>query len=135
MQPQEYKKLHNLTPHSITIYIGDNAIVILSELKDGLRLESKEQKHIGNASDGSGIPIFTPQIFTGLVPQLANDTDNIIVSMPVAQWMVNNMKTYKGQILSPGTGPNSVIRNPQTGQIIGVRFLELHNYNNNADIF
>jgi hypothetical protein len=141
----------NLTPHALHIYCGSATEPLIIPSDGDVRLKTAavtsslshiHPLHYFRASDQveAAIPIIHAQVFTGLdetspgYKHLAALTieDSIIVSMPVAQWMAKYMgRLIPCHILSPGTGPTSVVRfgDEQTdkkGQIKGVRALEYH---------
>jgi hypothetical protein len=140
----------NLTPHVLHIY-SDGPDPVLTIPSDGeLRLLSTVPlEGFADVSvfplcyqrpgqqDQVTIPVVHAQVFTGLdtkspghehLWKLARG-DCIIVSMPVAQWLVTHASASPFRVYSPGTGPSSVVRfedGERKGQIKGVKALEYH---------
>jgi hypothetical protein len=84
------------------------------------------------------IPVIPAQVFAWLdfnspghqYLRTLRDVDAVVVSMPVAQWLVTKTD-LPCKVYSPGTGPSSVVRYgdeepSRKGQIKGVRALEYH---------
>lgn len=69
---------------------------------------------------------FSPQKFVDVegLPRYQCNND-IIVSMPVGEFLANNRHLYCGAVYSPDTSPASAIRNEQ-GTIVGVKRLVLY---------
>lgn len=144
----------NLTPHDLHIFIHPEDKVPITIPSDGdLRLRSESPNstlshvhplHYYRSAMGqlpeeeAAISVIHAQVFVGLdvnspgYKLLGSLTkqDSIIVSMPVAQWIVKHID-LPCKIFSPGTGPSSVVRfedeePSRKGQIKGVRALEYH---------
>lgn len=143
MNQQVRPRVLNLTPHAVHLHLGDSAsptVVTIPSAGD-LRLKStvvfKQSPpihplhYVSESGEDAAIPIVWAQEFTGLdeaSPGFAylsglTDNDAIIVSMPVAHWLAKTSQC--GHILSPGTGPQHVVRDDK-GVIKGTRALEVH---------
>lgn len=118
--------IQNLTPHDVTV-IGEKWV---TWPRSGLvaRLETVPQTPCQSETGLYGVPVYTAPNFTGVVDLPEDNTIDIIVSMPVAQYLVAN-GLWKGAILSPDSGPGQAVRN-DAGQIIGVKRLTLWNPQN-----
>jgi hypothetical protein len=146
MAEQDRPRVLNLTPHALNIYHDDVIEPVIIPSSGELRLLSVTPKtslsHIhplhywDGASVEAAFPIIHAQVFVGLdeaspgFKHLASLTANdaVIVSMPVAHWLAKTPQL--GHILSPATGPATVVRfdeeGPRKGQIKGVKALEYH---------
>lgn len=119
-------ELLNLTPHHIVIYPDEPGAKAVLYEKSGIvaRLDSTEQTRITTLADGC--PVFTPQLFTGLVPSSLDGREGVIVSMVVGEYL----STYgipldwKNviQVYVADTSPQGAVRN-ENGAIIGSRRL------------
>jgi len=128
--------LVNATPHPINIFdaAGQKKIVLIPT-HGSIRLTRKQNDDTNQqinvlVSDGE-IPISFVQPFESMetTPKnlLAPCITAVIVSMPVADWMVKHKDAYGDLwIFIPDTGPSSVIRN-EKGGIVGVRQLLCYN--------
>lgn len=113
----------NFTPHKITVVFDNDEVVIPSS---GIaRLTTKPQVRLEDVSAQIGLPIFTPQDFTGVtgLPTSESKFVNVIVSMPVAEYLHDTR--WLGHIFSPDSGPDSAVRDAD-GNIKAVRRLVMY---------
>ena len=116
--------LLNLTPHNIMVYPPDtNNIILYPRGGTVARLRTDKQQQLTSLEDGT--PVYTPQHFSGIVPENnpTTSTTNIgvIVSMPVAEWLADSC-AWQTQVYVADTGPDGAIRN-EDGIIIGTKRL------------
>jgi hypothetical protein len=149
---QSPPRVLNLTPHALNIYhnnmkepfvIPSDGELRLSSVTPNSTLSHIHPLHYYRAAGAHGpeeeaaITVIHAQVFVGLdeaspgFKHLASLTsqDAVIVSMPVAHFLLDHTSS-PFTILSPGTGPATVVRveeeGPRKGQIKGVKALEYH---------
>jgi hypothetical protein len=136
---QPPRRVLNLTPHALHIYLDHSPVPIVIPSDGELRLLSEPSK----ASLADLQPLSFSRIADDRGParldvnsagyqhlRTLRNVDAAIVSMPVAQWLVTKTD-LPCKVYSPGTGPSSVVRYgdeepSRKGQIKGVRALEYH---------
>jgi hypothetical protein len=128
--------LINLTPHSITVFTGDdggsneNGVIYPTEQdKKVVRVRSRPQELVAILENG--ISVFTPQRFETdkdgqavlenfpYSPDINQEHPDIIVPMLVGNHIP---KWYRGKVYIPDTGPFGVVRD-KDGKIIGTKHL------------
>ncbi len=110
----------NLTPHAVNLITNDKTHVYPAS-GNTVRLDSVEQSLCPALTAALGVPVYTAPEFTGTTGLPQDSNTNIIVSMPVAQYLQQE-DCWNGAVFSPDTGPSQAIRN-DSGDIIGVRRL------------
>ena len=110
----------NLTPHKVTVIL-DNKKVEYPASGTVARLDSVEQLFCSAVTSRVGVPVYSAPEFTAAIGLPDDTTANIIVSMPVAQYL-QQKKYWRGAVLSPDTGPGQAVRDKE-GVIVGVRRL------------
>lgn len=122
----------NCTPHDVHIYKGSEIIATVpSNNETIIRLESKHQKLLENTDiNGATVEVYEPQEFTNVVglPSCTtgcSECPNIIVSMPVAEYLRKSFVAgegtiYRGKVYTPDTNKFAVREN---GRIVGTRAL------------
>lgn len=140
-------RLWNFTPHALHIYCGeatqpivipsDGELRLVTDPGPGTSLAYVHPLHYFRDDTEAAISVVPAQRFVGIdahspgyaLFEKLKDTDNYIVSMPVAQFLART--SHPGRIFSPATGPATVVRfgdeDPaRKGQIKGVKALEYH---------
>lgn len=126
-------ELLNLTPHNIVVYPEDEQSKLIMYERSGVigRLNTAEQVYEGRLGDGC--LVYSTQQFTGVFPERVPETIDkcarrgVIVSMPMAQWMVANVdrldESWRNvEIYSSDTGTKGAVRD-EHGKLIGTRRL------------
>lgn len=127
--------LFNFTPHTIDVYeeslidkplsISSAGIIRLVKDQNG---DTKKAAIFQNGAVVREIPVTKATAWVGLEITACNsdllEGSAILVSMPVAEYIVDKGLYPNCTILGPNTGPESVVRDAQ-GNILGVReFIE-----------
>lgn len=118
-------KLANLTPHTVTLYVGDDELTIPSHGEARVACVEQTSLDALRMPGKLKIPVVSPPHYrSDNISGLENVDQHtaIIVSMIVAQTMLDGHMPWEGAILTPDTGPGSVVRDAQ-GRIQGVRRL------------
>lgn len=131
---------YNLTPHEICVY-NEQGLVVKFPSDGALRLVSEPQNTpiLDPNVLASGLPMIRGQVFTGVDPsspgyaKFAAPSEkhvDIIVSLPMAQWMTAHKDAWECNALSmsilcPATSPSYAVRDDK-GQLIGCKALEWH---------
>ena len=118
-------KFLNLTPHCVKLFIMDFAVEFPSSGFIRLLRTQNGQSKIecgisGDVSLTFEFPKFAP--FTDYTLECDEPISDqaLIVSMPVADYIISNNLFMDNAVLIPDTGPGSVIRDTN-GNIVGVR--------------
>lgn len=126
------KVLLNLTPHMVRLFGADPMQgPVFSLLSNGvLRLERDDEAEAAVAARITGetpedtvlVTLARYAPFTRIREDTPHDLQNkaLIVSMPVADFIVQHQLYTSCNILIPDSGPQFVVRSPE-GQILGVR--------------
>ena len=116
-------KIVNLTPHTVIVHKNESFLTYPPFGKT-VRLDSEPQFGIyfGSDVDVVSAPTFKSEIQW---PDIPNDVDAVLVSMPVGQQIQNSAIRYPFHVMGPDTGPESVVRNAE-GQITGVKRFVLY---------
>ena len=113
-------KLKNYTPHEINVYGNGFYTSIKTEVEGGIRVSEKATPLRSLfIIDGLEIDVVTKQY--GVVEGLPEQEEGVylIVSLMVAQ-ALKSQGIIRSDIISPDTGPGSVIRD-EDGHIKGVK--------------
>lgn len=123
--------LINWTPHAITV-LNENDEIILAIKPFGYVARLKNKDIPGNDLNinGFSVPVVCKTQFTGFLEPPLIDIKNVIVSMPVADYLldlyvnsdIGSIHRKYRNIFIPDSGPQSAVRDKE-GQIIGVRRL------------
>ena len=119
----------NATPHPIKLYVGDKEVATIPVWEKGtIRLGVIPSAKIGAVSvEGGSIPIYPAAQFSGLEGPLEHALGkNVLVSMPVGQWIQQN-KDLDGRLIGvrvfgPDSGPQGRVSDAK-GNIIGTKAL------------
>jgi len=137
----------NLTPHPVTLY-GKQSPQMIIPTHGTIRLTRDEDAethttafsltgHGENAEDVTRGPFtgkathvspWTGLHISGVPAELLDSPDSpvaILVSMPVAEFLVKSSRLTVCSVLVPDTGPGNVVRGAQ-GRILGVRSFVIH---------
>lgn len=112
--------LTNLTPHDVCIITeSGQKVTVLSY--GVLRLKEQRTKEEQIHDD---ITVVSAPVYTGVDrPKLIeDDMTDIIVSMPVAQYMIQQPEWAHLRIFCPDTGPHGAVRD-KDGRIVGTKRL------------
>ena len=120
----------NLTPHDICVLLEDGSKIVYPRSGKVLRAIPEKQKYLGKLDDG--VPLVTAPTFVGVDLGDLDSNAPIIVSAIVAELL--NDRMYEGVVLSPDTGPDSVVRDNE-GKIVAVRRLNQHGRLNSKVLF
>lgn len=115
----------NLTPHDVTLCFDDHKLTIPSKGKAYVACAEQTTLPALRMPGGPEVPVVSPPHYRSDNIRGLEDVDprtTIIVSMVVAQTMCDGHTPWQGAVLTPDTGPESVIRDAQ-GRIQGVRRL------------
>lgn len=128
-------RIINFTPHDIKIISESGEETVFQASGKIVRAATGEQRRI--RIENFDHEVVNPPIFCcqpADFPPVSPDTESVIVSMPVKQWVhqqqlapssdlkpITNNKTIV-QVLGPDTGPLSSIRD-ENGQVTGVKRL------------
>ncbi len=103
----------NLTPHTVSIYHESKEFKVFEfyPCDTVMRLENEEQKPMGKMN--VVVPVYSPPQFKGISPSdwvPEKGTDGVIVSMLVAQYIVEHGMMDGVKVYVPDTGPAAVVR-------------------------
>lgn len=127
--------IHNLTPHDVSIYAPDADAFskpIATFKSEGVwrAAEARPQKENEALTIALGFPVKNSPIYSKIEIPAAGNTGGLlkdpkaalIVSSIVAEFLKANPVGVRAIILSPNSGPDSVVRSDK-GDILGVKGL------------
>ena len=112
-------KLLNLTPHDICIYSNENKLLVTIPSSGNLRLVEDTRVEKRNEFN---IPIVSAPVYLDIDQPELITSENVLVSMPVAQYMKTQKKYKHLNVYCPDTGPAGVVRD-LNGKILGTKRL------------
>ena len=117
-------KIINTTPHDIH-YINGDLRLTFSKASVQIRLSEEKANpktfKIGNIY----VAIIDPPVYTGIDGLPDDQSNTIIVSQLVGEYLKANPDKYKGTVVGPHTGPAFVVRDDK-GAIIGTKSFILY---------
>ncbi len=118
----------NMTPHDICVYDNEEKTVIITFPASGYVCRCTSETPESQLPDRGGIPMIEAPRFRdveGLPPSVS--APDVLVSMPVGEFLRDHPDWYRGAVLGPDTGPGYAVRD-DGGAIRGTTRLVLYKY-------